>query len=163
MDAAALLAALRDTPTAKLEASFRELDTLENSDRRVQAPRPLGARRTRRRPRGRHPRHGWLGDLDHAGDEGSSARALVETTRALPDRPTISTAALEGRLSAEQLAAVVQVATPDTDAAWAADSPGWTATSLLAAARSQQTVTHEQAVERDRSRKLGYRWDERTR
>ena len=78
----------------------------------------------------------------------------------MPDRPTISTAALEGRLSAEQLCAVVQVATPDTDVAWAADAPGWTATSLLAAARNQQTVTREQAVERDRQRKLGYRWDE---
>ncbi len=86
---------------------------------------------------------------------------MVETARALPDRPAISTAALEGRLSAEQLAAVVQVATPETDEAWAADSPGWTATSLLAAARNHKTVTRDEAVERDRLRKLGYRWDER--
>ena len=101
-----------------------------------------------------------MGDLDRASDQGSSA-LVGKTARALPERPAISTAALAGQLSGEQLAAVVQVATPETDVAWAADSPGWTATSLLAAARSQRTVTRDEAVERDRLRKLGYRWDER--
>ena len=85
---------------------------------------------------------------------------LVETARALPDRPEIGTVALEGRLSGEQLEAVVQVASPDTDAAWANEAPGWTATSLRAAARNQRTVTTDEAIARDERRELTYRWDE---
>ena len=159
LDAASLLVLLRDTPTDDLEATFRELDRLENA---TGAYKLLVLSVLDERDVGRED-----GTLDTVGwvtwaarVTKGRARALVETARALPDRPAISTAALEGRLSAEQLAAVVQVATPETDVAWAADSPGWTATSLLAAARNQQTVTRDQAVERDRQRKLGYRWDE---
>ena len=159
LDAAALLAQLRDTPTSELEASFRELDTLENATGayKLLVLSVLDEREVGREDGTLDP-IGWV--TWTARVTKGRARALVETARALPDRPAISTAALEGRLSAEQLAAVVQVATPETDAAWAADSPGWTATSLLAAARNQKTVTREQAVERDRQRKLGYRWDE---
>jgi hypothetical protein len=159
LDAAAMLVRLRDTPTSELEATFRGLDRLENATGAykllvlsVLDERDVG------REDGTLDTIGWVTWAARLSK--SRARALVETARALPDRPAISTAALEGRLSAEQLAAVVQVATPETDAAWAADSPGWTATSLLAAARNQKTVSREQAVERDRIRKLGYRWDE---
>ena len=159
LDAASLLATLRATPTSELEASFRELDTLENATGAykllvlsVLDERDVG------REDGTLDTIGWV--TWTARVTKGRARALVETARALPDRPAISTAALVGRLSTEQLAAVVQVATPDTDAAWAADAPGWTATSLLAAARNHKTVTGEEAVERDRERKVGYRWDE---
>ena len=55
---------------------------------------------------------------------------------------------------------MVQVATAETDAAWANESPGWTATSFRAAAKNRKPVTSDEAIERDRRRKLGYRWDE---
>jgi hypothetical protein len=160
LDAASLLAHLREVPTSELEASFRELDTLENATGAykllvlaVLDERDVG------REDGTLDTIGWV--TWSARVTKGRARALVETARALPDRPAISTAAFAGRLSGEQLAAVVQVATPENDVAWAAESPGWTATSLLAAARSQKTVARDEAVERDRRRKLGYRWDER--
>ena len=159
LDAASVLTVLRDAPTSQLEASFRELDTLENATGAykllvlaVLDERDVG------RDDGTLDTIGWV--TWTARVTKSRARALVETARALPDRPAIGTAALEGRLSGEQLGAVVQVATPETDATWATDGPGWTATSLLAAARSQRTVTRDEAVARDQQRKLGYRWDE---
>ena len=68
--------------------------------------------------------------------------------------------ALQGRLSGEQLESLVQVATPDTDQQWASDGPGWSASSLRAAARNPRAVTTEEAVERDRRRELGFRWNE---
>ncbi len=118
LDAAAVLAHLRDTPTSELEASFRELDTLENA---TGAYKLLVLAVLDERDVGRDD-----GTLDPVGwvtwtarVTKSRARALVETARALPDRPAIGTAALEGRLSGEQLGAVVQVATPETDATWA--------------------------------------------
>jgi hypothetical protein len=88
------------------------------------------------------------------------ARALVETARALPERPRLATVAMEGRLSDEQLEAAVRVATPDTDAEWAAAAPGWTAGSLRSAAKNRHTVTREEAIERDRQRRVTYRWDQ---
>jgi hypothetical protein len=91
----------------------------------------------------------------------SRARALVETARALRDRPAIATAAMEGRFSSDQLDAVMLVATPETDAQWAEDGPGWTPHALRAKARQQRTVPVEAAVERDARRHLTMRWNER--
>ncbi len=159
LDAAAVLARLRDVPTPELEATFRALDRLENA---TSAYKLLVLSELDEREVGRDD-----GTLDTVGwvtwtarVTKGRARALVETARLLPDLPTIAAVALEGRLSGEQLEAVVQVATTETDEGWAADTPGWTATSLHAAARNQRTVTRNEAVERNRQRKLGYRWDE---
>jgi hypothetical protein len=159
LDAASLLAYLREVPTPELEASFRELDRLENATGayKLLVLSVLDEREVGRED-GTLDTVGWVTWATRVTK--GRARALVETARALPDRPAISTAALEGRLSGEQLAAVVQVATPAIDAGWAIDAPGWTATSLLAAARNQKTVTDNEAVERDRVRKFGYGWDE---
>jgi len=159
LDSTSVLALLRDTPTSELEATFRELDTLENATGAykllvltVLDEREVG------RDDGALDTIGWVSWTARVTK--SRARALVSTARALPDRPAISNVALEGQLSGEQLAAVVQVATAETDAQWAADSPGWTATALAATARRQRSVTTDEAVERDRRRELGYRWNE---
>lgn len=155
-----LLARLRETPTAELEATFRELDTLHNATgaHRLLVLTVLDEREVGRDD-GALDTIGWVSWTARV--TRPRARALVETARALPDRPEIGTVALEGRLSGEQLEAVVQVATPETDAAWANESPGWTATSLRAAAKNQRTVTAGEAIERDRRREISFRWDEK--
>jgi hypothetical protein len=89
------------------------------------------------------------------------ARALVETARALPERPRLATVAMAGGLSEEQLEAAVRVATPGTDAEWAEAAPGWTAGSLRAAAKNRRTVTREEAAERELQRQVTSQWDER--
>ncbi|MGZ4735405.1 MAG: hypothetical protein ACXVKA_09620 [Acidimicrobiia bacterium] len=159
-NAAALLTVLRATPTAELEATFRELDTLHNA---TAAHRLLVLAVLDERDVGRDD-----GTLDTIGwvtwtarVSRSRARALVETARALPDRPEIATVAMDGRVSGEQLEALVQVATSETDAAWANDGPGWSATSLRAALKNQRLVTAEEAIERVRRQEFSYRWDER--
>jgi hypothetical protein len=85
---------------------------------------------------------------------------LVETARALPERPHLATAALEGQLSGEQLEDAVTVATPETDEAWAEAAPGWTASSLRAAAKNARVVTREEAVERANKLDASYRWQQ---
>jgi hypothetical protein len=160
LDAPTLLTALRQLPTEELAQTFRELDTLHHSTAAhrllvlaVLDERGIGE------DDGMLDTVGWV--TWTSGLTQKRARALVEAARALPERPEIATVALEGRLSDEQLEAVVQVATPESDAEWAEAAPGWTATSLRAAARNRKTVTGEEAVERDRRREVTYRWDER--
>ncbi|MGZ6996082.1 MAG: DUF222 domain-containing protein [Acidimicrobiia bacterium] len=159
MDSASLLARLRETPTAELEATFRDLDTLENATgaHKLLVLAVLDEREVGRDD-GALDTIGWVSWTARV--TRSRARALVETARALPDRPEIGTVALEGRLSGEQLEAVVLVATPETDEAWANESPGWTATSLRAAARNRRAVTTDEAIARHESRSLSFRWNE---
>jgi Domain of unknown function (DUF222)/HNH endonuclease len=159
LDAETLLTRLRETSTNELEATFRELDSLHNATgaHRLLVLAVLDEREVGRDD-GALDTVGWV--TWTARVTKARARALVETARALTERPEISTAALEGRLSAEQLEAVVQVATPDTDAAWARESPGWTATSLRAAAKNQRVVSTDEANARHERRELGYRWNE---
>ena len=158
LDAPTLLAALRELPTEELAQTFRELDTLHHS---TAAHRLLVLAVLDERDVGRDDGMldtvGWVTWTARLTQQ--RARALVEAARALPDRPEIATVALEGRLSDEQLEAVVQVATPESDAEWAEAAPGWTATSLRAAARNRKAVTRDEAVARDRRREVTYRWD----
>jgi hypothetical protein len=160
IDAPTLLAALRELPTEELAQTFRELDTLHHSTAAhrllvlaVLDERGIG------QDDGMLDTVGWVTWTARLTQK--RARALVEAARALPDRPELATVALEGRLSDEQLEAVVQVASPENDAEWAEAAPGWTATSLRAAARNRKTVTRDEAVARDGRREVTYRWDER--
>jgi hypothetical protein len=155
LEAAELLARLRELPTEGLEATFRELDALHGA---TAAHRLLVLAVLDEREVGRDD-----GILDTAGWvtwtsrlSRNRARALVETARSLPDRPRLATAAMEGRLSEEQLDAAVRVATPETDAEWAEAAPGWTAGSLRAAARNRRAVTRDEAIERDRQRQVTF-------
>jgi hypothetical protein len=160
IDAAGLLALLRERPTEELAETFRELDALRNVTDAHQLlvvavldERGIGT------DDGTVDTIGWVmwtSRLSRA-----RARALVETARALPERPRVATAALEGRLSGEQLEAAVMVATPETDGQWAEDAPGLTPSSLRAAAKNARGVTREEAVERDDARVVTYRWDQK--
>jgi hypothetical protein len=127
MDAPALLAALRELPTEELAQTFRELDALHSATAThrllvlaVLDERGIG------QDDGMLDTVGWVTWTARLTQQ--RARALVEAARALPDRPEIATVALEARQSDEQLEAVVQVATPESDAEWAEDAAGWTAT-----------------------------------
>ena len=159
MDAPALLDRLRGLPTPELEAMFRDLGALHDATdaHRMLVVAVLDDREVGRED-GALDTTGWVTWTARVSRAG--ARALVETARALPERPEIATVALEGRLSGEQLEALVQVATPDTDEQWAGDGPSWSAGSLRAAARNRRAVATEEAVERDRRRELGFRWNE---
>jgi hypothetical protein len=160
IDAAGLLALLRERPTEELAETFRELDALRNVTDAHQLlvvavldERGIGT------DDGTVDTVGWVmwtSRLSRA-----RARALVETARALPERPRLATAALEGRLSGEQLEAAVDVATPETDAEWAEVAPGLSASSLRAAAKNARTVTTEEAVERQNALNASYRWDQK--
>jgi hypothetical protein len=160
VDASLLLAQLREIPTSELEATFRELDTLHNATgaHRLLILSVLDERDVGRDD-GALDTVGWVTWTARLSQ--SRARALVKTARALRDRPEIMKVALEGRLSGEQLDAVVQVATPETDEAWAHESPAWSASSLRAAARNQRTVSNDEAISRDRGRELSFRWDKK--
>jgi hypothetical protein len=160
IDAAALLGRLRERPTEELAETFRELDTLRNVTDAHQLlvlavldERGIGAED------GTLDTIGWVTWTSRLSR--ARARALVETARALPDRPRLADAALDGRLSGEQLEAAVMVATPETDEQWAEAAPGWTASSLRAAAKNARAVTREEAVERDQARRVTYRWDQK--
>jgi hypothetical protein len=124
LDAEALFAHLRELSTEELAATFRKLDTLQST---TEAHRLIVLAVLDERCVGRED-----GTLDTVGWvtwtsrlSRARARALVETARALPERPRLTTVALEGRLSSEQLEAAVQVASAETDAEWAETAPGW--------------------------------------
>ena len=135
VDAAALLAVLRETPTIELESTFREMDTLHNASGayRLMLIAVLDEREVGRED-GARDTTDWL--IWSARVAQARARGLVETARALRDRPEIATTAMEGRFSGDQLEAVVTLATPETDAQWAEDGPGWTAAALRTKANS---------------------------
>jgi hypothetical protein len=160
LEAEELFADLRSRSTEEVAAIYRDLDALHAATgaHRLVALAVLDEREVGRED-GMIDTEGWVTWTSRLSR--ARARALVETARALPARPRLATVALEGGLSDEQLEAAVQVATPETDAEWAENAPGWTAAALRAAARNQRTVTVEEAVERQQSRSLTYRWDTR--
>ena len=67
---------------------------------------------------------------------GARARGLWRPPARCRSVPRSQWSRLQGRLSGEQLESLVQVATPSTDQQWASDGPGWSASSLRAAARN---------------------------
>ena len=160
VDAVALLAVLRETPTIELESTFREMDTLHNASGayRLMLIAVLDEREVGRED-GARDTNDWL--VWSARVAQARARGLVETARVLRDRPAIATTAMEGRFSGDQLEAVVTLATPESDAQWAEDGSGWTATALRAKAKQQRTITPEEAVERDERRRLNFKWNEK--
>ncbi|MDQ1433035.1 MAG: hypothetical protein QOF40_3637, partial [Actinomycetota bacterium] len=97
------------------------------------------------------------------GLDGESARTVrekVETARALESLPSIAAAAHEGRLSAEQLGAVVRLADEESDAEWAARAPNVTPADLARMARAKVKPTVEEGRARHAARNLWMRWDD---
>ena len=151
LDSAALLARLRDTPTDELEATFRELDTLHNatSAHRLLVLAVLDERDVGRR--GRRARHDRLARPGPPRLSRSARGRLWRPRVRSSDRPEITNVALEGRLSGEQLEAVVQVATPETDAVGRRGA-GLDGHRVAPQPRRQRTVTNEEAIEHESSR-----------
>ena len=85
-----------------------------------------------------------------------SARDEVEVARALDALPAIAKLAETGRLSIDQLAPLVQLATPDTDAEWAERGEHTQPSELNRLVRKQRVVTPAEMQERHDARAL--RW-----
>ena len=96
----------------------------------------------------------WLAGV--AGCTHAHAAEMTRAARRLDDLPAIADAYEEGRLSWDQVRALVHFATPHNDALLAADAPGLTLAQLRGAARKAKVVTDEEAAEAHRRR--GLRW-----
>ena len=96
----------------------------------------------------------WVAARD--GVRTQTARTEVEVARALDTLPVIAAAAEAGELSMEQLGSLVQLATPETDAAWAARGKGAAPSDLSRLVQRQHVVTAEEMAARREAREL--RW-----
>ncbi len=103
------------------------------------------------------------GQIDvSVGLDGESARTVrekVETARALESLPACAAVAHAGDLSGEQLAEVVKVAEPETDAEWAQRAQRMTPADLARKARRQRKPSTEESVARHRARHFWMRWN----
>ena len=100
-------------------------------------------------------------DATTAADDGVSTRSLhetVETARALESLPRIAATAHAGRLSAEQLAPVTQLADADSDAEWAERAPNVDPAELARRARCQDKPTVEESRARRDAEHLRLWW-----
>src|SRR5262245_5879245 len=91
------------------------------------------------------------------GSAGESARVVrdnVETARALESLPMIAAAAHAGRLSDEQLHAVVHVADEDSDKEWAQKAPNIDASELNRMARNAKKPSTESSRAQHEARSL---------
>lgn len=89
-----------------------------------------------------------------------TARDSVEISRHLEALPAITAAVHAGDLSVDQLKPLIELATPETDAAWADRAKGYAPTDLERLARQQRGVTAEDAAARREARELRC-WTER--
>lgn len=88
-----------------------------------------------------------------------NARDSLEVARALEALPAIADRAHVGELSWDQLKPLVEVATPETDRAWAAKASRWAPADLQRLARAAKVVTAEDAAARREARELRW-WDD---
>ncbi len=96
----------------------------------------------------------WVAARD--GVRTQTARVEVEVARALDSLPVIAAAAEAGELSMEQLGSLVQLATPATDAAWAARGRQAAPSDLARLVQRQRVVSDEEMAVRRDAREL--RW-----
>ena len=87
-----------------------------------------------------------------------TARDAVEISRHLESLPAIAAAVHAGDLSLDQLKPLVEIATPETDAEWAARAKGYAPTDLERLARQQRGVTAEDAAARREAREFRMWW-----
>ena len=100
----------------------------------------------------------WLaaaGALTHA-----HAGEFVRRARALEELPAVAAAYEEGELSGDQVAAIAQVATPETDSAWVEDAQRLSVPQLQAAARRGRPVPEGDAAAAHKARELTWWADE---
>lgn len=143
---------LRTWPTERLRVSRDEAAREERRwrMRRIAMDRVLDERRA---TDGRETVE-WVAARD--GVRTQTARAEVEVARALEDLPVIAAAAEAGELSIEQLAPLVALATPATDAAWAARGKEAAPADLARLVQRQRVVSPEEMAARREAREL--RW-----
>jgi hypothetical protein len=84
----------------------------------------------------------------------STAKATVETARALESTPALANAAANGELSWEQLEPLSRLATPETDQEWATRGPNCTPMDLQRKARRARKLTAEDTERRTQAREL---------
>ena len=78
----------------------------------------------------------------------------LDTARALESLPEVAAAAYDGRLSAEQLAPVVELADEDTDAEWARGRQGAAPGDLARLARQARVPSYEEGLRRRAARRM---------
>ncbi len=74
----------------------------------------------------------------HTGVSRRTARQITQVAQVIYDLPALAAAFGRGQLCWDQLVALCQLATPETDAAWAIDGPGTSAEDLTAMVRARQ-------------------------
>jgi hypothetical protein len=84
----------------------------------------------------------------------STAKATVETARALESTPALANAAVNGELSWEQLEPLSRLATPETDREWARRGPACSPMDLQRTARRARKLTAEDTERRTQAREL---------
>jgi hypothetical protein len=89
-----------------------------------------------------------------------TASDWLEVAKALEDLPATAAAYGEGRLSADQVRALVTFATPESEADLAQAAAGWSAAHTAAIARRARPVTPEEADDAQRRRSLRMWWGE---
>ncbi len=87
----------------------------------------------------------------------ATAREWLKVARALDALPKIRGVFAEGRLSWDQLRALLKIATPDDETEWAERAPTMSVAQLRAATR---TVTSEAVVEEHQGRRVQWWFDE---
>lgn len=91
-------------------------------------------------------------------DSPRTMRQNLELARRLESLPAIAAAAHAGELSPDQLAPLVQFATPASDDEWARRGPNCSPSSLERMARSQRGVTAAEAAARREAREFKWWW-----
>ena len=137
---------LADVPTVELEDTFRRLGTLRRAIHLAQLQ--VGAELDRRqawRDDGMPSFAVWVATTCKTSER--TARETQRIARALEELPAIAEAYGTGELSEDQLAAVTRFATPEDDARWASEAPGWSAAQLALHARRAKQRTVKDAVD----------------
>lgn len=144
-------------PFDELVDSVEQLHALEISVRSVLLPvvRELSRHESALAGDGAKDVGGWLSM--RLGISYANARDVALVADALSSLPEIEAAFISGKLSWEKLVLVCQVATPETDAAYAADGPSMTITQLRELARRTKEVKDEDVVEAHEARSLIFR------
>ncbi|MDH3308017.1 MAG: 13E12 repeat family protein, partial [Acidimicrobiia bacterium] len=97
----------------------------------------------------------WLATRYSLAD--SSAREWVKVARAITEQPSVREAFAEGRLSWDQLRALIRLTNPDNEAEWATKAPGMSVAEIRAANR---TVKRDEVVDAHRDRSVRWWFDE---
>ena len=97
---------------------------------------------------------GAFGPMPDPSVSARTARADLETARALETLPQVAKAAHAGDLSTDQLHPLIELATPETDAEWARRAPNVPPVTLQRLARQRKEVTAAEAERRREAREL---------